>query len=40
MEWILRTSAFDVVDLIPVRRQNLEAKLDVLRSAGRSMADG
>jgi len=40
MEWILRTSGFDVVDLIPVRRQNLEAKLDVLRSADKGMVDG
>lgn len=40
MEWILRTAGFDVVDLIPVRRQNLEAKLAVLRSAGRSLVNG
>lgn len=40
LEWILRTSGFDVVDLIPVRRQNLDAKLDVLRSAGKSVAGG
>ena len=40
LEWVLRTSGFDVVDLIPVRRQNLDAKLDVLRSAGRSIVSG
>ena len=40
MEWIIRTTGFDVVDLIPVRRQNLEAKLETLRSTGRSLAAG
>lgn len=38
MEWILQTAGFDVVDLIPVRRQNLEAKLEVLAIAGREFA--
>ncbi len=37
MEWILRTTGFDVVDLIPIRRQNLEAKLETLKSTGRSL---
>lgn len=38
LEWILRTSGFDVVDLIPVRRQNLEAKEAVLKSTGTWLA--
>jgi multimeric flavodoxin WrbA len=36
----LRTRAFDVVDLIPVRRQNLEAKLAQLRLVGEWLATG
>lgn len=32
---ILQTCGFDVVDMLPVRRQNLEAKLAQLRLAGR-----
>jgi multimeric flavodoxin WrbA len=31
---ILRTSGFDVVDMIPVRRQNLDMKVDVLKTVG------
>ena len=31
---VLRTSGFDVVDMIPVRRQNLDMKVDVLRTVG------
>lgn len=38
MEWILQTTGFDVVDLIPVRRQNLEAKLKVLEETGRQLS--
>jgi multimeric flavodoxin WrbA len=38
MEWILRTSGFDIVDLIPVRRQNLESKIKTLNSTGRWFA--
>jgi len=30
----LTTDGFDVIDMIPVRRQNLEMKLEVLRSTG------
>lgn len=40
LEWILRTTGFDIVDLIPVRRQNLDAKLDMLKTAGRRMVNG
>lgn len=32
---ILRICGFDVVDVVPVRRQNLEAKIPVLQSTGR-----
>ncbi len=35
---ILGTIGFDVVDLVPVRRQNLEAKLKALRAAGEHLA--
>ncbi len=35
---ILATIGFDVVDLIPVRRQNLESKLKPLRAAGEHLA--
>ena len=34
LERVLCTCGFDVVDLIPVRRQNLDMKLDVLRITG------
>ena len=34
LERVLRIIGFDVVDLVPVRRQNLEFKLDVLRRTG------
>ena len=34
----LRTCGFDVLDMIPVRRQNLEAKKAVLRSTGARIA--
>ncbi len=40
LERVLRTCGFDVLDLIPVRRQNLEAKLSVLSAAGRWLASG
>ena len=36
----LRTCGFDVIDVIPVRRQNLEAKKAVLRSTGARIASG
>ncbi len=38
LEKVLRTCGFDVVDLIPVRRQNLQMKLDVLRLTGEWLA--
>ena len=38
MEYILTTCGFDVVDVIPVRRQNLQAKLEVMRSTGKWLA--
>ena len=34
LEPILATCGFDVVDMVPVRRQNIDMKLDVLRSLG------
>ncbi len=35
LEKILLTAGFDVLDMIPVRRQNLEMKLDVLQNTGK-----
>jgi multimeric flavodoxin WrbA len=35
LERALQTSGFDVVDMIPARRQNLEMKLPILESVGR-----
>ncbi len=35
---ILRICGFDVVDVVPVRRQNLEAKIPILLSTGRWLA--
>jgi len=35
LERILRTCGFDILDLIPVRRQNLEAKSSALADVGR-----
>ncbi len=44
LESVLHTIGFDVLDLVPARRQNLDLKLDVLRATGRwvarSLADG
>jgi multimeric flavodoxin WrbA len=37
---VLTTCGFDVVDLIPVRRQNLKMKLDALAATGRWLAAG
>jgi len=34
LEKVLRTCGFDLVDVFPVRRQNLEGKLSALRSEG------
>jgi multimeric flavodoxin WrbA len=38
LERVLRACGFDVVDMIPVRRQNLDLKLDVLRTTGKWLA--
>lgn len=38
LEKVLRTIGFDVVDLVPVRRQNLDHKCDVLRLTGKWLA--
>ena len=38
LEKIISRCGFDVIDLIPVRRQNLEMKLDVLRLTGEWLA--
>jgi multimeric flavodoxin WrbA len=35
---ILATCGFDIVDMIPVRRQNLESKLPALQEMGRRLA--
>ncbi|MHB1001771.1 MAG: flavodoxin family protein [Armatimonadota bacterium] len=40
MERILQTTGFDVVDLIPVRRQNTSTKLLVLEQTGRMLVGG
>jgi multimeric flavodoxin WrbA len=38
LENILLTCGFDVVDMVPVRRQSLAAKLEVLRAVGKWLA--
>ena len=38
LEKTLRTSGFDLVDVVPVRRQNLDLKKDVLRITGKWLA--
>ena len=38
LERILQTCGFDVVDMIPVRRQNLESKLGILKDTGKRLA--
>jgi len=38
LEKVLSTCGFDVVDMIPARRQNLEMKLDVLKATGKWFA--
>lgn len=40
LEKVLRTSGFDVVDLVPVRRQNLDLKCEVLGVTGTWLAGG
>ncbi len=38
LERVLQTCGFDVVDMIPVRRQNFEHKLAVLELTGKWLA--
>jgi len=38
LEKVLATCGFDVVDMIPVRKQNLDMKLDVLKVTGKWLA--
>jgi multimeric flavodoxin WrbA len=38
LERVLATCGFDVVDMVPVRRQNLQSKLEVLRAIGKQIA--
>ena len=40
LEKVIATCGFDVVDMIPARRQNLEAKLNPLKLAGEWLATG
>ncbi len=40
MQRILGHCEFDVLDMVPVRKQNLEHKLEVLRMTGRWLATG
>ena len=39
LEKVLSRCEFDVVDLVPVRRQNLAMKLDILQTTGAWLAD-
>jgi multimeric flavodoxin WrbA len=38
LDKVLRTIGFDVVDLVPVRRQNLDLKVTLLRTTGKWLA--
>lgn len=38
MERVLNTCGFSVIDLIPVRRQNLDMKIDILKITGKWLA--
>lgn len=40
LERVLATSGFDVVDVVPVRRQNLQSKLERLELAGQWLGAG
>ena len=40
LEKVLRTCGFDVVDVVPVRRQNLDHKIEVCKLTGRWLATG
>jgi len=39
LEKVLATCGFEVLDLVPVRRQNLQAKLPLLRQSGQWLAE-
>jgi multimeric flavodoxin WrbA len=39
LEWALTTTGFDVIDMIPARRQNLEMKRELLRTVGAWLAE-
>ena len=38
LDKILRRCGFEVVDMLPIRRQNLDAKLEALRLSGRNLS--
>jgi len=38
LEKVLRTCGFDVVDMVPARRQNLDHKVEILKTTGRWLA--
>lgn len=40
LERVMATCGLDVVDMIPVRRQNLQAKVQALEVAGQALASG
>ena len=40
LEKVLRTCGFDIVDMVPARRQNLDLKLEILETTGRWLATG
>ena len=40
LEKVLQTTGFDVVDMVPVRRQNLDFKLSVLSRTGAWLVEG
>lgn len=40
LERVLSICGFDVVDMVPVRRQNLEMKCEVLKVVGKWLAEG
>ena len=40
LEKVLRTCGFDVVDMVPARRQNLDHKTEILETTGRWLATG
>jgi len=39
LEKVLRTCGFDLIDIVPVRRQNLDFKVEVLKLTGRWLAE-